>query len=54
MIIGLRKALELNAADTDITEFYPEFVFDNDYLQDSEKDIIDDEELSMLVEKLET
>jgi hypothetical protein len=53
MIIGLRKALEMNAADTDITEFYPEFVFDNDYQEDSEKAIIDDDELSLLLEKLE-
>lgn len=54
MIIDLKKALELNAADTDITEFYPEFVFDNDYLEDAEKNIIDDDELAMLVEKLES
>lgn len=44
--------MELIDTDTDITEFYPEFVFENDYQNDQEKFIVDDNELAMMVDKL--
>ncbi len=45
--------MEKVATDTDITEFYPSFVFDSEYQEDREKEVIDDDQLAILVDKLE-
>jgi hypothetical protein len=37
IIIGLKKTPEMNATNIDITEFYYEFVFDNDYQDDRKR-----------------